>query len=72
MLGKIWNTITDKLSDGAMPDIGPILSDKPRILYIVTKYPEFSETYIHEEMVAMTEDYEIKIIDYEKSGAPGK
>jgi glycosyltransferase involved in cell wall biosynthesis len=69
MIKKIISRIQEVINPDPMPDIGPILSDKTRVLYIVTKYPEFSETYMHDEMVAMNDDYEIRIIDYEKSSA---
>jgi glycosyltransferase involved in cell wall biosynthesis len=50
-----------------LPDVGTIQGDKPRVLYIVTKYPEFSETYIHEEMVSVSDAYELRILNYERA-----
>lgn len=61
MLSRLRDTFVPQ----ARPDIGPVDPNKPRVLYFVTKYPEFSETYIHEEMVSATRDYNVKIIDYE-------
>ena len=38
--------------------------DKLRVLFVLGRYPEYSETYMHEEMVAVSETCEIKIVSY--------
>jgi len=61
----LLSRLQESLLPQGRPEIGPVDPSKPRVLYFVTKYPEFSETYIHEEMVSATRDYNVKIIDYE-------
>ncbi len=43
---------------------------KPRILYFIVAYPNFSESYMHEEIRSLSEKFEIKIITYSKSKRP--
>jgi glycosyltransferase involved in cell wall biosynthesis len=43
---------------------------KPRVLYFLVGYPNFSETYMHEEIRSLSEEFEIKIITYKNSGRP--
>lgn len=40
---------------------------KPRILYLIVAYPTFSESYMHEEILALSKDFDIKIVTYTKS-----
>ncbi|GEM_PF-870137 len=42
-------------------------SSKPRILFLLTRYPQLSETYIKNEIEALKHDYEIKVISFESS-----
>lgn len=37
---------------------------KLRVLFLVGKYPEFSETYMHEEMVGVSQTCDISIVSY--------
>ncbi|MCI0417380.1 glycosyltransferase family 4 protein [bacterium] len=41
-----------------------------RILYFIVRYPNFSETYMHEEIRSLKRDYDICIITYKKSVQP--
>ncbi len=43
---------------------------KPRILYFIASYPTFSETYMHEEILALRDRYEIEVISLEQSPYP--
>src|SRR5215470_12795052 len=45
-------------------------NDRLRVLYLVGKYPEFSETYMHEEMVSVSDEFDIKVVAYLASGTP--
>lgn len=46
----------------------PTGTGKPRVLIILQAYPNFSETYMHEEIRSLCEQFEIRVITYEKSG----
>ena len=37
-----------------------------KILYIVSEYPQISQTYIHEEIVSLAKDYTIEILSLNK------
>jgi hypothetical protein len=41
-----------------------------RVLYLLAGYPNFSETYMHEEMRAVMRDHEIRIVTYDVSKRP--
>ena len=43
---------------------------RPRVIIFIVCYPNFSETYIHEEIRALYKDYNIKIIAYRASDRP--
>jgi hypothetical protein len=45
-------------------------SGKPRVLYFIVAYPTFSETYMHEEIRALREKYEVLVITYRESKVP--
>lgn len=45
---------------------------KPRILCFTDKYPQFSETYMHEEFLALSKDYEVQIVALGPSHYPRK
>ena len=40
--------------------------DKIKVLYILSKYPQMSETYMHEELASIWNDYEVKIVSLRK------
>jgi hypothetical protein len=40
------------------------------VLYFIVSYPTFSETYMHEEIRSLNDDYEIRIITYKTTHAP--
>jgi hypothetical protein len=40
------------------------------VLYFIVSYPTFSETYMHEEIRSLNDDYEIRIITYQTSNVP--
>lgn len=44
--------------------------EKPRVLYFIAKYPQFSETYMHEEIAAVAEDFELRIVTYNATKFP--
>jgi glycosyltransferase involved in cell wall biosynthesis len=44
--------------------------EKPRILYFIAKYPQFSETYMHEEIAAVADDFDLKIVTYNATKFP--
>ena len=56
-------------SDTIPADMHP-RTDKPRVLCFTETYPEFSETYMHEEFVAISKDYEILLVTLHKSLFP--
>lgn len=41
---------------------------RPRVLYFIVAYPNFSETYMHEEIRSLVGQYDIRIITYKASG----
>jgi glycosyltransferase involved in cell wall biosynthesis len=43
---------------------------RPRVLYFIVAYPTFSETYMHEEIRSLRDEYDIKIITYKRSQLP--
>jgi len=43
---------------------------RSRILYFIVCYPNFSETYMHEEIRSLRGEYDIKIITYNESPYP--
>ena len=45
----------------------PSGTGKPRVLCFMVAYPTFSETYMHEEIRSLSEQFEIRIITYRKS-----
>ncbi len=56
------------------PDIIPgdlrARTDRPRVLCFTETYPEFSETYMHEEFLALGQDYEVRVVTLHKSKYP--
>lgn len=40
---------------------------RPRVLYFIVQYPNFSETYMHEEIRSLRDQYDIKIITYARA-----
>lgn len=71
-----WNRVTRKVD--SMLDRKPKLVSlpanrgKPRILYFIVAYPTFSESYMHEEIEALSKDFDIRIISYTASERPRK
>ena len=45
-------------------------TEKPRVLCFTETYPEFSETYMHEEFAALGADYEIQVLTLHHSQFP--
>lgn len=45
---------------------------KQRVLVFIVQYPNFSETYMHEELRNLAENYDVHIITYKKSPFPRK
>jgi hypothetical protein len=41
---------------------GAITSNKPRVLFLLKEYPQISQTYIKNEIEALEQDYEVKIV----------
>jgi glycosyltransferase involved in cell wall biosynthesis len=48
------------------------MARKPRVLYFITQYPNFSETYMHEEIRSISDQFDVAIITYLKSPMPRK
>lgn len=74
MYKKISQKIINKIKftrDIIPKDISP-KTNKKRILCFTANYPEFSETYMHEEFVALNDEYEILIIAIHASYSPRK
>jgi len=46
--------------------------EKTRVLYILFNYPQISETYSHEELVRVWDDYEIQIVSLHPPAVPRK
>ena len=61
-LGYVW-------PDLIPADLRP-KTDKPRVLCFTETYPEFSETYMHEEFAALSEDYEVQVLALQMSRFP--
>ena len=58
---------------GVRPKLGALHSpttSKPRVLCFTETYPEFSETYMHEEFVALQESYEVLVVALHRSKHP--
>lgn len=51
-------------------DATPRRDGRPRVLYLIARYPNFSETYMHEEIRSLIDRYDIKIITYGVSPHP--
>ena len=70
MINKLENI--NKNTNEGDPEILPLPSGrgKPRVLYFIVAYPNFSETYMHEEIRSLSEQFDIKIITYRKSLRP--
>ena len=45
---------------------------KPRILYFTVAYPTFSESYMHDEIDALRDEFDIRIIALKKTARPRK
>ncbi|MDX1948812.1 MAG: glycosyltransferase [Pirellulaceae bacterium] len=58
-------TAPAKLSPPTVPG-----NRRPRSLYFIVKYPNFSETYMHEEIRSLREQYDIRVITYKRSEQP--
>jgi hypothetical protein len=43
---------------------------RPRVLVFIVSYPTFSETYMHEEMRSLLDEYDIGIVTYRASDYP--
>lgn len=43
---------------------------KPRVLYFIVRYPNFSETYMHEEMRTVRDEFDLGIVTYKVSDHP--
>ena len=43
---------------------------RPRLLYFIVAYPNFSETYMHEEIRSLWNEYDIRIITYRTDSVP--
>lgn len=43
---------------------------KPRVLYFIAKYPQFSETYMHEEIAAVSTEFDVKVLTYNATKFP--
>ena len=46
--------------------------EKIRILIIIARYPEYSETYMQEELLSVSEEFDINIISYMVAESPRK
>src|SRR5262245_360277 len=46
------------------------MNRKLRVLYFIIRYPKFSETYMHEEIRSLKDQYDIRIITYSISSFP--
>lgn len=68
------NRIKHKINVLKSPDIIPAdlrpRTDKPRVLCVTETYPEFSETYMHEEFAALSEDYEVLVLTLHRARYP--
>ncbi len=53
-----------------IPHTGLQRDEKPSILYILTRYPQTSQTYIKNEIEALMTDYNISIITLEPAESP--
>ena len=45
---------------------------KPRVMYVLSQYPQISETYIKTEIDALRDDYEIRVISIDGADLPYK
>lgn len=45
---------------------------RPRVLCLIARYPQFSETYMHEELTAVARHHDVTIVSYLNAYAPRK
>ncbi len=70
MLSRVKNKVGLLTASDRIPaDLRP-RTQKPRVLCFAETYPEFSETYMHEEFVALGEDYEVLVLTLNKALYP--
>lgn len=50
--------------------VGSAGTRRPRVLYFIIRYPEFSETYMHEEMRSVRSEYETLVVTCKQSKQP--
>ncbi len=43
---------------------------RPRVLCLIAKYPQYSETYMHEEMLSVSDRFRLQVFSYDTSGSP--
>jgi glycosyltransferase involved in cell wall biosynthesis len=58
------------MSQQAERDAAAGQTSRPRILYFMVGYPAFSETYMHEEIRALRQRYDIRILTYLATPVP--
>jgi len=46
--------------------------DRLRVLYIMGKYPEYSETYMHEEILGIANEFDVNVVSYLVAQSPRK
>lgn len=47
-------------------------SSRIRVLYVVERFPQLSETYIHAEIAALKDDYDIRVFALQPANSPAK
>ncbi len=43
---------------------------RPRIVCLIAKYPQYSETYMHEEMLSVSDRFRLQVYSYDKGDTP--
>ena len=70
------NSVFSIVTGGNYPSVSrypvPRHKEKIRVLTLIARYPEYSETYMQEELLSLSEDFDIKIISYMVAESPRK
>jgi glycosyltransferase involved in cell wall biosynthesis len=69
-LAKLRHFLRGPHGSSASPDAAPLEGRRLRALYFIVQYPTFSETYMHEEIRSLRDQYDIKIITYRVTEYP--
>ena len=68
---RVVRRISGRLRSDAGSSRAPRAADrKLRVLHLIYQYPNFSETYMHEEIRSLSSQYDIKVVTFKQSPDP--